>query len=250
MKKINILIVEDNALEAAAIKLGLVNCGFHVCGIASELNEAYSMFEQLQPDISIVDIYMHGKKDGISYAMNLSSRLGSKHPFIFLSNAMDRATFENAKLTHPFNYLLKPFNQLELRYAIELAINNSVTKESYPVPQAENISPPGQDVFFVKKGNVLIKIVVDDINYIEVDGKYCKLTRGKEKFIIQQSLRQLFYSLPSRQFIRIHRNYIANVRNIQKINLHDHAVIMQDGQLLSYSRRYIDDLMHNFSILK
>jgi DNA-binding LytR/AlgR family response regulator len=251
MEKLKILVIEDNAQDAAEIKAQLLNSGYLVCGIASELKQAREMFDKLQPDLSVIDIFLNGKKDGIVFAQTIANRQGAKHPFIFLTSATDRTTFESARLTEPFNYLLKPFNELELQYAIELAIEKSAKEEDSRFATAEEAASLFiNNVFFIKKGNILAKVLVNDIKYIEVDGKYCKLAYGNDKFVVQQSMKQLHDQLPAGQFIRVHRNFIANLNSIQKINLQDHEIVLQDGKSLSFSRRYIDDLMHLFNVLK
>lgn len=251
MKNLNILIVEDNAQDAAYIKQMLLNSAYRVCGIAADLKQAYEMYDSLQPDLSVIDIYLNGKKDGIIFAQKVFARKGGKHPFIFLTGVADRATFESARPTEPFSYLLKPFNELELQYAIELAVEKFAREEENNFATAEEAASVFMNgVFFVKKGNILAKVLVNDIKYIEVDGKYCKLVYGNDKFVVQKSMKQLHDQLPAGQFIRVHRNFIANLNSIQKINLEDHEIVLQDGKQLAFSRRYIDDLMHVFNVLK
>ena len=250
MEKIKILVIEDNPQDAALIRSQLLSRGYHVCGIASDLPHAYDMFDSLKPDLSIVDILLNGNKDGITFAQNIFNRPTGQHPLIFLTGFSDKATFESARITAPFSYLLKPFNELELHYAVELALEKVARKEETYFATSEAASIFINDVFFVKKGNILAKILVTDIKYIEVDGKYCKLAYGNDKFVIQKSMKQLHDQLPAGLFIRIHRNFIANLNSIQKINLQDHEIILEDGKSLSFSRRYIDDLMQLFNVLK
>lgn len=97
---------------------------------------------------------------------------------------------------------------------------------------------------------MLVKIMAAEIRFIEVDGKYCKLAYGPDKFVIQRSLKQLQDQLPAKTFLRTHRNYMVNVKEIARINLQDHEIVLQDGSALAFSRRYMEDIMQAFSILK
>ncbi len=97
---------------------------------------------------------------------------------------------------------------------------------------------------------MLVKIMAAEIRFIEVDGKYCKLAYGTDKFVIQRSLKQLQDQLPVKTFLRTHRNCMVNVKEIARINLQDHEIILQDGSALPFSRRYMDDVMQAFSVLK
>jgi len=251
MKKLQILVIEDNEQDAAEIQRQLLNNGYHVCGVATHLKQAFDLFEKLRPDLCVIDIFLDGKKDGIVFAQTIFNKNGGRYPFIFLTGAADRGTFESARLTEPFSYLLKPFNEMELQYAIELAIEKFAKEEENHFATAEEAASVFvNNVFFVKKGNILAKVLINDIKYIEVDGKYCKLAYGTDKFVVQKSMKQLHDQLPAGQFIRVHRNFIANMNSIQKINLEDHEIVLQDGKSLTFSRRYIDDLLHVFNVLK
>ncbi len=153
-------------------------------------------------------------------------------------------------MTNPCSYLLN-LNELELQYAIELAVEKFAREEDgYFAMATEPASVLLQDVFFVKRGNMLVKIMAAEIRFIEVDGKYCKLAYGTDKFVIQRSLKQLQDQLPVKTFLRTHRNCMVNVKEIAKINLQDHEIILQDGSALPFSRRYMDDVMQAFSVLK
>ena len=251
MEALKVLIVEDNSTDAEKIATLLTQCGYLVIGIAASLPEALQLFGSCKPDVCVVDIYLQGKKDGIAFARQMGHDEQERRPFIFLTSAADRDTFDTAKMTNPFSYLLKPFNALELQYAIELAVEKFVAAEDgYFATATEPASVLLQDVFFIKRGNMLVKIMAAEIRYIEVDGKYCKLAYGQDKFVIQKSLKQLQDQLPAKTFIRTHRNYMVNVKEILKINLQDHEIVLQDGSSLAFSRRYVEELMQVFSVLR
>ncbi|HEX6432461.1 MAG TPA: response regulator transcription factor [Niastella sp.] len=250
MNQLKVFIIEDNADDARKLKLQLERRGYIVSGIAAGLQDAINKMTGSETDLFIIDIFLQGTRDGIVFAEKMNAQEIDKRPFIFLTNASDRHTFDLARKTGPFSYLLKPFNELELEYAIELAIEKFANEDGYFATFTQPLSLLSGDVFFVKKGNMLAKILVGDIRYIEVDGKYCKLMYGDEKYLIQKSLKQLQAQLSAKQFIKIHRNYIVNVKEIIKIDLQDHAIILQDGNTLSFSRRYLDALVNQFGVLK
>lgn len=251
MEALKILVIEDHEADAQKITGLLQQCGYTVCGIATSLPEAMQMVDTCKPDLCVIDIYLQGRNDGIAFARQLNHDEQQKRPFIFLTSATDKDTFDTARVTNPFSYLLKPFNELELQYAIELAVEKFAREEDgYFATAPEPASVLLQDVFFVKRGNMLVKITAAEIRYVEVDGKYCKLAYGQDKFVIQKSLKQLQDQLPAKTFVRTHRNYIVNVKDILKINLQDHEIVLQDGSPLAFSRRYMDELTQAFSVLK
>ncbi len=71
-------------------------------------------------DIVLLDIHLKGKIDGIETAKQIQQQ--SNVPIIYLTANADEATFNRAKTTRPAAFISKPFKQLDLQRAIELAI--------------------------------------------------------------------------------------------------------------------------------
>src|SRR5690606_22997108 len=73
-----------------------------------------------RPDLVIMDIHLQGGTDGITAANRLRNELGL--PVIFLTAHSDTGTLDRAKESNPYGYLIKPFNDRELRASIETAL--------------------------------------------------------------------------------------------------------------------------------
>ena len=121
MKKTRILIVEDEAITVAALKRELVSLGYEVVATANITEGAVQAAEQHTPDLVLMDITLAGKLDGITAAVTIRGQTGA--PVVFLTAHADDRTIERAMLAGPFGYLLKPFNQAELKAAIEVALH-------------------------------------------------------------------------------------------------------------------------------
>lgn len=245
--QLKVLILEDSPDEADFLVNFLKKLGCSDIRITTNLKDAVTAYDAALPDICLIDIYLADRPDGILFAETINEHREQRRPFIFLTSASDSTTFRLAKFTSPYNYLLKPYNPLELEYAIELALSK-FRQESAAVPAQS--ATPGSDTLFIKKGNLLQRIAFDDIRYIEVDGKYSKVVCGGEKFVIQQSLKDVQAQLPPVQFCRVHRNYIVNVREVTKINTFNNEIFFRDGESLFFSRRYIDEFLQAFKIFK
>lgn len=250
MKGAKILIIEDDRQDACLLEGMLLDHGYEVGGIANSLQEALRLFHAIQPDLVIIDIFLQGRKDGITFATQISDDDDTRKPFIFLTSAADRNTFEAARLTAPFSYLLKPFNELELQYAIELAVEKFAGAPAGMFAMEEKSTVMLQDIFFIKRGNMLAKISLDDILYIEVEGKYSKIVCSREKYLVQQPLKLILGRLPAIRFVRVHRNYIVNIREVAKVNLTDNEIVLEDGRSVLFSRRYFDDFMRAYDVLR
>jgi len=118
--KTKILIVEDDAIVAKNIEKHLLNAGYKVVGLATKAEESIEKAESEKPDLVLMDIKLKGKMDGIDAANKIRESL--RLPVIFLTSYTDDETFQRAKLTDPFGYLIKPFEIKDLKRTVEMAL--------------------------------------------------------------------------------------------------------------------------------
>lgn len=114
-----ILLVEDESIEALDIKSTLESFGYEVPAVVSTGEEAVKKALEIMPDLILMDIILKGEIDGIDAASQIKSH---NIPVIFLTAHSEDTTIKRAKFAEPYGYLLKPFDVIELKYAIELAI--------------------------------------------------------------------------------------------------------------------------------
>jgi PAS domain S-box-containing protein/putative nucleotidyltransferase with HDIG domain len=123
MSKIRILVVEDESLVARDIQNMLRSLGYEVTDVVASGEQAIQKAAASVPDLVLMDIVLKGDIDGIAAAEKLWENYGI--PVIYLTAYADDTTFERAKLTKPFGYLLKPFEERELQTTIEMALYKS-----------------------------------------------------------------------------------------------------------------------------
>jgi PAS domain S-box-containing protein len=121
MSGAQILVVEDEALVAKGIQSELRNMGYSVPTTASSGQEAIAKAEENQPDLVLMDVVLKGDLDGVQTAEQIHQRLDI--PVIYLTAYQDDQTLGRAKLTQPFGYLLKPYEEQDLRTTIEVALH-------------------------------------------------------------------------------------------------------------------------------
>jgi len=120
MANTRLLVVEDESIVAMDIKHRAEGLGYDVLGIAASGEEAIKKTEENQPDLVLMDIVLKGKMDGIQAAQEIRERFDI--PVVYLTAYSDEKTLGRAKLTGPFGYIIKPFEDRELHSAIEVAL--------------------------------------------------------------------------------------------------------------------------------
>ena len=116
----SVLIVEDDDIIARVEEWRLKNLGYNVCGRAITGAEAMEFVVNKKPDVVLMDINIKGEMDGIETAKMIKK--GFNIPVIYVTSHSDGVTLERAKETKPDGFIVKPFDDKDLRVAIELVL--------------------------------------------------------------------------------------------------------------------------------
>jgi len=120
MEKARILIVEDEELVALGIQSYLEDNGCIDSAIRTTGDAAIEAISEFAPDLVLMDISLSGAMSGIEAAKTITD---SFHiPIIYLTAHSDMKTIEDAKLTQPYGYIVKPFDERNLLATIEMAL--------------------------------------------------------------------------------------------------------------------------------
>ena len=122
-----IFIVEDERIVAEDIKVSLEARGYTVPGIASSRDQAIEGIRRTSPQLVLMDIMLKGPDDGIETARLVRELFGI--PVIYLTSHADQDTLNRAKITEPFGYIIKPFEERDLLSAIEIALYRRQVEE-------------------------------------------------------------------------------------------------------------------------
>ncbi len=120
MADTTILIVEDENIIALDLRARLSGLGYRVVGMVPSGEDALLQVEQQRPAIVLMDIVIKGKLDGVQTAQLIRERFHI--PVIYLTAYSDETTLARARVTEPYGYILKPFEDRELHTAIEIAL--------------------------------------------------------------------------------------------------------------------------------
>ncbi|PYU29845.1 MAG: hypothetical protein DMG28_19895, partial [Acidobacteria bacterium] len=122
-----ILVVEDEGITAMDLEARLKRLGYSVPAVVSSGEEAILRAEETHPDLVLMDIMLRGQTDGVQAAQELQSRLGI--PVVYLTAYFDDSTLERVKATEPFGYIIKPFQDINLRASIEIALRRRAAEK-------------------------------------------------------------------------------------------------------------------------
>lgn len=120
MTKQRVWIVEDESIVAMDLKQRLQARGYDVLGISSYAEDAVEKVRQHKPDIVLMDIVLKGEMDGITASGIIKEEL--RIPVLYLTAYADTQTINRAKVTEPYGYIIKPFEESDVVTAIEIAL--------------------------------------------------------------------------------------------------------------------------------
>ena len=108
------------------------------------------------------------------------------------------------------DYLMKPIEFNRFVKAVN-RLNNVIDHRTQFTNEAI-----ANDYFYVKMGikGKMLKIEVDDIDYVEARSNYVAIYRGQEMTLVYLSMKELEERLPGSQFMRVHKSYIVSLKQI------------------------------------
>jgi two-component system, cell cycle sensor histidine kinase and response regulator CckA len=119
MNKKRLVIVEDERIIAEDIRSTLQNFGYEVIQIFARGEDAVEQVPKIEPDLILMDVMLEGELDGIQTATIIKEIYDV--PIIYLTAYANDNTLNKAKITEPYGYIIKPFEDRELHATIEMA---------------------------------------------------------------------------------------------------------------------------------
>lgn len=248
MENVRILIVEDEFLIAQDLSMRLEQKGYSIANIVDTAEDAIACLKQEPVDICILDINIHGPVDGVGLAHQINAL--RTMPLIFLTSHTDSLTIARARDAKPAAYMLKPFNDVELGIAIDLAVANFATGQT--AKPEEDEKPSDEDVFilnesiFIKKKERFKRVKFDDILWVEAQSNYSLIVTAEEKFVMATTLGIVEEKLTGPAFFRVSRSSLVNLKQVDE--LEGNMVVVQ-GTAISVSKNKKEALYRRFNIL-
>jgi two-component system LytT family response regulator len=212
--------IDDEPLALGVVRSHAAKVPF--VDLKAEFTDAFKAMEYLQHnpvDLLFLDI----KMPDIS-GIDLLACLNKK-PLVIFTTAYTEHAVASFELD-AVDYLLKPFS---------LARFTKACNKAYELYNFRN----AKDYLFLKTGYEQVKVMFDDICYLEATGNYVKFELKDKRILSRMTISEVENLLPSERFIRIHRSFIAAVNKVEKIERHQLVV---NGALLPVGSSYYQNL--------
>lgn len=209
----NVLIVDDNEIARDTLSqiAGRIK-DVKIAGECADALEAYNVLQEKQIDVILLDIEMPGMT-GLELTRNLE-----KGPVIVFTTSKRDYAVEAFEL-NVADYIIKPVTPGRLIQAIDKAreLIESTTEE---------LSVSEEEFIFIRDSNIIRRIRLDDILFVESMRDYVKLHTPQKFYAIHTTLKAVEDRLPSGKFLRVHRSYIVAIEKIDTIR--EGVIIVQE----------------------
>ena len=231
-----IIIVESDIPIAAKLSLQLNRLGYNITGIFSRAKDALHFLEQEVPDLILLDDQLKGQLNGIESKRSQSRNTSS--PVIYFS----KRTADTLDRIIP-----RSINKRKERLKKEIKGSLSKFQKNKDAQILKgNEHCILKDRIFVRHHEKMVRISLDDIQYIEADRNYCKVFSKDKKYLLVTTLKEVDEKLSDNRFLRIHRSYIANISHIDEIG-GNHVVI--DSHSLPLSKNMRPELFRHLQVI-
>ncbi|SFU18828.1 DNA-binding response regulator, LytR/AlgR family [Algoriphagus locisalis] len=212
-----ILIIEDEIRAVSQLQLMLTACGFRfeLLEIIDTVEDAVIWFQQNDsPDLVFMDIQL---ADGLSF--EIFQKTTVKAPIIF-TTAFDQYAIQAFKV-NSVDYLLKPIQKDDLSKALDkfLQSNSSATVDTATLTQLlrDLQTPAERDGILVKSGNGFVQLKIADLLYCYSEDSITFGVTHHKRFIIEETIDELFSTLDQTKFFKINRGQIVAKSSILKL---------------------------------
>ena len=236
-------IIIDDEQKGREILQKLINdycTDVEAVAIASNVKEAYELIIHHKPDLVFLDIEMPGGN-----GFSLLDKFQEIDFKVIITTAFDEYAITAIK-HRAFDYLLKPIDIDELRVAVDSVkktIGNEVEVNHQDSLSLKKLSLNSRLSLPVKDG--IFYLTVSEIMRIESDGGYSTFhTCDGKKYVVSRNLKGYEDILPEREFFRVHKSHLINIKKVKKyIRTDGNFIEMEDGSIVEIARRKKDEFL-------
>lgn len=203
MKKIHCIIVDDEPLARELVALYISRLSnWMVVAQCRSVAEAYEALYQNSVDVIFLDINMPDKT-GIDFLSNLKNP-----PHVVFTTAYAEYAAKAFDLK-AVDYLVKPITEDRFREAVSKVEGLQHTSPASTIQETDHV--------FLKQDNRLVKVLFDDILYVEALKDFSKVFLKEKAMLISAHLKMMEDLLPANRFLRVHRSYMVALDKISAL---------------------------------
>ena len=197
--------IDDEPVALDVIKALAAKISFmQVAASFTNAFDAIPFLQQQKVDLIFLDIKMPDIS-GIDFLQSLQRR-----PMVIFTTAYSEHAVQSFELD-AIDYLLKPFSQARFLKACTKAYEQFLLKSNTPLKAAA-------EHIFIKTGTEQLRVMLDDILYVESNGNYMQFILDGRKITTRLTMYEAETLLPATAFVRIHRSYIVAKKHVTKID--------------------------------
>jgi DNA-binding LytR/AlgR family response regulator len=234
---LNCIVIDDDKLSRKVLEEFVARTDFlNLTHSLSNAIEAINLFnEKADIDLIFLDIEMP-EMSGIEFLGSLDEA-----PEVIIVSSKEKYALESYEYDVT-DYLLKPVSYGRFFKAAD--------KVRHKLLQKDSIENKGNEEIFIKKNSSLVKLKFDEILWIEAMENYVVIHTFDDKFTIHFTMKAIGEKLPPKEFIRVHRSFIINLKKVDLIE--DNTIIMKTSsgsKLIPIGKSYKDNLMDDINLI-
>lgn len=210
----NCIIVDDEPMAIKVIESHIQHIdNLKVVGTYNSAMAAFTALQTLSVDLIFLDIQMP-KMTGLTFVKAIN-----QSPYIVLTTAHREYALEGYELNIT-DYLLKPisFERFMKAMAKIYALEQKQISNTPVNIESQTVTTSSKPFVYVKADRQYVKVLLEDILYIESIKNHVIIATQQEKITTLLSISQMEEKLPPQHFIRVHRSFIVHLEQIQQFS--------------------------------
>lgn len=230
------LVIDDDPLSIQIVENCIASTNFLTsAGSCTSAVQAAEVLRSQPVDLLFLDVEMP-LMSGIDLLRTLQNP-----PMVVLITSSQQYAVEAFEHDVVVDYLVKPISYARFLKASQRALELATTRtELEPAPATTDTA----EFTFMKVDTKLVKVIFDEVRYVEALGDYVHVVTGQSKLIVYSTMKAVEEKFPTSLFVRVHRSFIVNLKRVQAIE--DNSIIL-DGKYIPIGQTYTRDVFQRLN---